>query len=74
MDVRQIAHLKNARPFIAFSIRMANGRQFEVNHPDFIARSPTGRSVVLYDADGVHYLDARLIAELRHPEASTAPE
>jgi len=71
LDVREIADLKNATPFMPFSIVMADGREFEVKHPDFMARSPTGRSVVLYDAVGVHYLDVRLIAELRHPESSS---
>lgn len=74
MDVREIADLKNAQPFLAFNIVMADGGEFAVHHPDFIARSPTGRSVVLYDSTGVHYLDIRLIAELRHPESSPRSE
>ncbi len=74
MDVRGIADLKDAQPFVPFNILMADGREFAVHHPDFIARSPTGRSMVLYDATGVHYLDVRLIAELRPPESSSRPE
>jgi hypothetical protein len=74
MDIREIIDLKNASPFVPFVVLMADGRQFQVNHPDFIARSPTGRSVTLYDATGVHILDVRLIAELRHPEPSTPAE
>ena len=74
LDVREIANLKNAQPFVPFRILLADGREFAVNHPDFLARSPTGRSVVLYDATGVYYLDVRLIAELRHPESSSRPE
>jgi hypothetical protein len=74
MNIREIIDLKNASPFVPFDVLMADGREFRVNHPDFIARSPTGRSVVLYDATGVHILDVRLIAELRHPEPSTPSE
>ena len=74
MDAREIAALKNSQPFIPFNILMADGREFAVNQPDFLARSPTGRSVVLYDATGVHYLDVRLIAELRHPESTSRAE
>jgi hypothetical protein len=70
LDVREIADLKNASPFVPFSIVMVDGREFQADHPDFIARSPTGPSVVLYDPVGVHHLDVRLIAELRHPESS----
>ena len=74
MDIRELADLKNASPFTPFVVLMADGREFQVNHPDFIARSPTGRSVTLYDTAGVHILDVRLIAELRHPEPSSPPD
>jgi hypothetical protein len=74
MDAREIVDLKNASPFVPFVVLMADGREFEVRHPDFIARSPTGRSVVLCDAAGVHILEVRLIAELRHPEPSSPPD
>ncbi len=74
MDLREIASLTGAQPFVPFVLRMADGREFTVNHPDFVARSPAGRSVTVYDAGGVHILDARLIAELRHPEPSGRPE
>ena len=74
MGVREIASLAGAQPFVPFTVRMADGREFQVNHPDFLARFPTGRSVTLYDNTGVHVLDVRLIAELRHPEPSTRPE
>ena len=74
MDIREIISLKNAKPFVPFVCVMADGREFEVSHPDFMARSPLGRSVTVYDAVGVHYLDVRLIAELRHAETSSQPE
>jgi hypothetical protein len=74
VDIKEIISLKNARPFIPFALVMADGREFEVSHPDFMARSPLGRSVTLYDAVGVHYLDVRLIAEFRHSESSSQPE
>ncbi len=74
MDIREIVGLKNASPFDPFVVLMADGREFEVRHPDFVARSPTGRSVVLYDAAGVHISDVRLLAELRNPEPSSPPD
>jgi hypothetical protein len=74
VDIREIASLMSAQPFTPFAVRMADGREFMVNHPDFIARSPTGRSVIVFDASAVHILDARLIARLRHPEPLTQTE
>jgi hypothetical protein len=50
---------------------MADGCKFEVNHLDFIARSPRGWSVWVDDSVGVDDLNVRLIAELCQSEAST---
>jgi len=33
MDIREIVDLKNASPFVAFVVLMADGREFEVRHP-----------------------------------------
>lgn len=38
-------------PFQPFIIRLANGREFEVRHPDFAMISPTERSMMVYYAD-----------------------
>jgi hypothetical protein len=74
MDINEIVSLKNAQPFVPFQLRLADGLVFEVKHPDFIARSPLGRCVTLFDTEGVHILDTRLIAELRPPDLSVSSE
>ncbi len=74
MDIKEIISLKNAKPFVPFVCIMGDGREFEVSHPDFMARSPLGRSVTVYDALGVHHLDVRRIAELRHAETPSQPD
>ncbi len=44
---------------------MADGRAFRVSHPDFVARSPSGRTVVVFDAnDNYSVLDLLLMSEL----------
>lgn len=39
------------QPFRPFTIRMADGRAFEVGHPDFVALSQSGRTVIVTQPD-----------------------
>ncbi|NQW48287.1 MAG: hypothetical protein HQ464_11050 [Planctomycetes bacterium] len=39
------------QPFRAFTIHMVDGRVFPVAHPDFVAVSPTGRTVIVFQHD-----------------------
>jgi hypothetical protein len=62
------------QPFRPFTIRMADGRQFLVRHPDFVSRSPTGRTVIVWhDDDSCSILDLLLMTELEvaKPESQT---
>jgi hypothetical protein len=52
-------------PFRPFTIHMADGRAFHVSHPDFVARSPSGRTVIVFSADhNYSVLDLLLVREL----------
>jgi hypothetical protein len=45
---------------------MVDGRSFEVVHPDFIALSPTGRTVIVFERDESYsVLDLLLMSELQ---------
>lgn len=58
------------QPFRPFTIRMADGRTFQVDHPDFIALSPSGRTVIIFQRDDSYsILDLLLMSEL---EVATA--
>ena len=60
---RATLHLQTFRPF---TIRMADGRQFDVAHPDFVAQSPSGRAVIVSQADESNtVLDLLLMSELQ---------
>lgn len=50
MDVNAIREALHARPFQAFRLRLADGRELTVPHPDFVAVSPR-RIVVINPAD-----------------------
>jgi len=65
MTVEQFKSVLHAKPFIPFTIHMGDGRAFRVNHPDFVARSPSGRTIILYNQDESHsILDLLLMTEL----------
>jgi len=61
--VRELLH---ATPFEPFIIRMADGREYRVDHPDFVlAASNEHTQVVIEDAaGGMHYLSPLLITSL----------
>ena len=37
MTIRQVQEAMHRQPFRPFAVRLADGRSFEVKHPDFIA-------------------------------------
>jgi hypothetical protein len=70
--VRELLH---ATPFQPFLIRMAGGREYRVDHPDFVlAASNEQTQIVLEDGAGaMHYLSPLLITSLERvpPNGST---
>jgi hypothetical protein len=73
MTVEQLSTAKNASPFRPFTIRLADGRSFLVRHPDFLSRSPSGRTVIVHgDGDSYSVLDLLLVTELEFH--ATAPQ
>ncbi|HEY2710936.1 MAG TPA: hypothetical protein VGI60_00355 [Chthoniobacterales bacterium] len=72
----RIRELLNASPFQSFLIRMADGRQYRVDHPDFVLAASTEiPQVTIEEADGrQHYLSALLITSVERvgPVSSAA--
>lgn len=66
MTTEQFKTTLHLQPFRAFTIRMADGRTFEVTHPDFVAQSPSGRTVIVFQPDESYsVLDLLLMTELQ---------
>ena len=65
MKIDEIRGLYNAAPFRPFEIVLTNGRHVRVNHPEFMALSPSGRTVVVYESDGHLTIDVPLIIALK---------
>ena len=65
MTVEQFQAVQHAQPFRPYRIHMADGRSLDVHHPDFVARSPAGRGVIVYKLDETfEVVDLRLVASL----------
>jgi hypothetical protein len=65
MTVEQLKAVHQAKPFRAFTIHMGDGRSFRVDHPEFLSRSPSGRTVVVHQSDeSFGVLDLLLVTEL----------
>jgi len=72
MTIEQLVNAHHARPFRPYTIYMGDGRAFFVKHPDFLSRSPSGRTVIVHqDDESFSVLDLLLVTELQL-HASTA--
>ena len=72
MTIQQLRAAHRVVPFRPFTIHMADSRSFHIPHPDFLSKSPTGRTVIVYqEADDFSILDLLLMTEI-HMEQNTA--
>jgi hypothetical protein len=74
MTTEQFRTTIHQQPFRPFTIRMADGRKFDVKHPDFLAQSPSGRTVIVFQPDDRYsILDLLLMSELEVPSGNGRP-
>lgn len=65
MRIEELREVCHAMPFRPFVLHLADGREALVKHPDFIAFSPTGRSIFVFLPDGsFKIIDVLLITEI----------
>jgi hypothetical protein len=66
MTSEQFRNTLLQRPFRPFKIRMADGRSFDVTHPEFVALTQSGRAaIVAHPDDSYSILDLPLMSELQ---------
>jgi hypothetical protein len=64
----QVREVVRAQPFVPFVIHLADGRKFDVRHPEFAAVSPNGRELLsVADDQGIHQFEMLLVAEIETP-------
>jgi hypothetical protein len=62
---QRIRDLLHATPFVPFSIRTADGKEYRVNHPDFVAAGSDTPNIYIEEPDGAfHFLSALLITSV----------
>jgi hypothetical protein len=63
--IEQIRHLYWQKPFKPFTIHLADGRSLSVTHPEFMAFSPIGQGISVFQADGAaHYVYLTLVTDV----------
>ena len=73
MTIEQLLEAYNAEPFHPFVMHLADGRAITVHHREFMASSPRGRTVTVYQPDGsMNIIDLLLVTDLEVKE-STKP-
>jgi len=65
MTSEKLRQALNAQPFQPFQIYLADGRRLKVPHPELLALSPSGRTMILYQPDDSHdVIDLLLVTRL----------
>jgi hypothetical protein len=66
MTMDEVRRFFSAQPFTPFTMYLADGRQFPVASREFMALSPVGRTVAVYQLDGmVDVIDLLLVTSLQ---------
>ena len=70
----RVRGLLDATPFRPFIIRMADGREYRIEHPDFVlAAASDVPQITIEEPDGrQHYLSVQLITSIEHAPAVAA--
>jgi hypothetical protein len=74
MTIQQLDNIHRARPFRPFAIHMGESREFHVPHAEFLSRSPSGRTIIVYGNDESFSVpDLLLLTELEVRPPSATP-
>jgi len=66
MTIEQLRQMHSQRPFQPFDIHLADGRSIPVLHPEFLSRSPSGRTIAVAVNDEAHeIIDLLLVTSLK---------
>jgi hypothetical protein len=72
MTAEMLRRFQRTQPFVPFAVHLADGRTFEIRHPDVASLSDDRRTVTVLNADDLHeVLSLLLIVSLRPLRATT---
>lgn len=73
MTTQQLETMLHAQPFRRFQMRLADGALVVVRHPEFVARSPSGRTCIVYEPnDHFRVIDLLLVTSLETINGATS--
>lgn len=73
MNVTALRTLHQARPFVPFTLCLADGRKLRVKHMDYLAIAPSGRLAILtHDDDTFTMIDLNLVVTADTGEVSAS--
>jgi len=65
MQSSEFKSVYRAEPFRPFVVNLADGRNIRVEHPEFMAVSPMGRSAVIYgEDDSFEVVDVMMVTSI----------
>ncbi len=71
MTLKQVQAVQGARPFRPFTLHLADGDVLSVRHPEFLALSPAGRTVVVFGQDDeMSIVDLLLVTRIEMAKSS----
>ena len=70
MTVEELRKAYHTQPFRRFKLRVADGREYEVRHPELMAISPRGRTVIVVGPDDTaNIIDTLMITSIHRDDA-----
>ena len=74
MTIEQLQATHQTRPFQPFDVHLADGRDFQVTHPEALAYSPKGRTIAIAISDKViEVIDLLLVTSLTKGNGHSGP-
>jgi hypothetical protein len=65
MRIEEIRKVQRAQPFRPFTLHLADGREFQINHPEFLFLGHSERTAIVDDVDGsFEVIDPLLVTSL----------
>jgi hypothetical protein len=65
MTIAHLRRLYEAQPFHPFVLHLADGREISVEHPEYMASAPSGRTVIVFQRnDAFNIVDISLVTDL----------
>jgi len=65
MTIEQVRHAYQATPFRPFVLHLADGREIRVRSREFMSFSPSGRTIIVHQADdSYNVIDLLLVTDI----------